>query len=63
MDRAKKAVQLKSGETSTIQFDLSKQSFWYDFRISCKDDNTFQEQYAGRIETGESGKSDPLLSR
>jgi len=61
--QGKKAVQLKSGETSTIQFDLSKQSFWYDFRISCKDDNTFQEQYAGRIETGESGKSDPLLSR
>ena len=61
--QGKKEVQLKSGESITMQFDLSKQSFWYDFRISCKDCNTFQEQYAGRIEAGKSGKSDPLLSR
>lgn len=56
-------VHLKAGESKTILFDISKQSFWYDFRVSCKDDNTFEEQYAGRIEVGESGKSDPLLSR
>ena len=59
----RKEVQLKAGASTTVHFDLSKQSFWYDFRISCKDDNTFEEHYAGRIEVGKSGKSDPLLSR
>lgn len=59
----RKEIQLKAGASTTIQFDLSKQSFWYDFRVSCKDDNTFEEQYAGRIEVGKSGKSDPLLSQ
>ncbi|RKO69510.1 phospholipase C, phosphocholine-specific [Sphingobacterium puteale] len=61
--QGRKEVQLKSGVSTTILFDLSKQSFWYDFRISCKDYSAFQEQYAGRIEIGHSGKSDPLLSR
>ncbi|WP_343563533.1 phospholipase C, phosphocholine-specific [Sphingobacterium sp.] len=61
--QGKKEVQLKSGVSTTIPFDLSKQSFWYDFRISCKDYSAFQEQYAGRIEIGQGGKSDPLLSR
>ena len=59
----RKEIQLKAGASTTMHFDLSEQSFWYDFRISCKDVNTFEEQYAGRIEAGKSGKSDPLLSR
>lgn len=61
--RDRKEIQLEPGASAIIQFDLSKQSFWYDFRVSCKDYNIFEEQYAGRIETGNSGKSDPLMSR
>lgn len=61
--RDRKEIQLEPRASAIIQFDLSKQSFWYDFRVSCKDYNIFEEQYAGRIETGNSGKSDPLMSR
>ncbi|PUV22283.1 phosphocholine-specific phospholipase C [Sphingobacterium athyrii] len=59
----RKEFELKAGASTTVLFDLSKQSFWYDFRVSCKNDSVFEEQYAGRIEAGKSGKSDPLLSR
>ena len=61
--RGNTPLSLKSGETATIRFDLSKQYHWYDVRVTCKQYSDFAEQYAGRIETGKNGKSDPLLSR
>jgi len=61
--RGNTPLSLKSGETATIRFDLSKQYNWYDVRVTCKQYSDFAEQYAGRIETGKNGKSDPLLSR
>jgi len=59
----KKQILLKSKQTVTLHFDLSKQNFWYDFHITCEGFTNFKEQYAGRIEAGQRGKSDPLLSR
>jgi phospholipase C len=34
-----------------------------DFRLTCAGFLNFEEQYAGRVEIGNAGKSDPLLSR
>jgi len=42
---------------------LAKQNFWYDFSLTCSGFLNFEERYAGRVEIGNAGKSDPLLSR
>jgi len=59
----KKSIQLKGGQSIRIHFDLAKQNFWYDIRITCTGSPNFEEKYAGRLEFGNAGKSDPLLSR
>jgi len=47
----------------TIPIDLSKQFGWYDFTVSVEGSATFTRRYAGRVETGESGFSDPFMGR
>ncbi|MCY4781271.1 phospholipase C, phosphocholine-specific [Sphingobacterium sp. UT-1RO-CII-1] len=61
--KEKKSIVLKSGESTVVSFDISKQDYWYDFLVSTPDFNRFEEQYAGRIEFGKQGKTDPLLGR
>jgi len=61
--KEKRSLQLKGGQSITIHFELAKQNFWYDFRLTCSGFLNFEERYAGRVEIGNAGKSDPLLSR
>jgi len=44
-----------------IPIDLSKQYGWYDFTIKISGNEIFERRYAGRVETGESGFSDPFM--
>jgi len=46
-----------------ITLDLSKSFGWYDFGIKLKDSATFERRYAGRVETGSSSKTDPLMGK
>ncbi|WP_367330018.1 phosphocholine-specific phospholipase C [Sphingobacterium multivorum] len=61
--KEKRSLQLKGGQSITIHFELAKQNFWYDFSLTCSGFLNFEERYAGRVEIGNAGKSDPLLSR
>ncbi len=46
-----------------IPIDLSKQFGWYDFTVTVEGSKIFARRYAGRVETGESGFSDPFMGR
>jgi phospholipase C len=46
-----------------IPIDLSKQFEWYDFTVTVEGSKIFGRRYAGRVETGESGFSDPFMGR
>lgn len=49
-----------NGETSMV-IDLSKSYNWYDLSIGIKGSNIFEERFAGRVETGQELKTDPLM--
>jgi phospholipase C len=46
-----------------IPMDLSKNFGWYDFTIKIIGNDLFEKRYAGRVETGEQGYSDPFMGR
>ena len=50
------------GESATLVFD-GKQSFgWYDLKVVVADNEQFVKRYAGRVETGLAGISDPAMA-
>jgi phospholipase C len=54
----------KTGDTDLIiPMDLSRQYGWYDFTITVEGLDKFEKRYAGRVETGRSGFSDPFMGR
>ena len=55
-----KKMNLKGGSASTV-LDLSKSHRWYDFSIAVEGFPDYQQRFAGRIETGAAGFSDPLM--
>ena len=60
--KAKSITQIIApGAVTTIPVDLSKSNNWYDVSVSIKDINRFESRYAGHVETGEAGITDPLM--
>lgn len=55
-----KQMSLKGGNASTV-LDLSKSHRWYDFSIGVEGFPDYQQRFAGRVETGAAGFSDPLM--
>lgn len=53
-------ISLRSGEPLTIPIDLEKSHRWYDFTV--KTDTGFSHRFAGRVETGQPGISDPAMA-
>lgn len=51
------------GATATISINLSKNFGWYDHSLKVKGYSTFEERFAGKVETGEVSKTDPLMGR
>lgn len=49
--------------TSGIILDTSRSFGWYDFSVKIKGNGLFERRYAGRVETGEPGKTDPLMGQ
>ena len=43
--------------------DLNKSSGWYDFTVKITGHDIFERRYAGRVETGKPGISDPAMGR
>ncbi len=58
-----KTVQVKAAALSKIVLDLSKSFGWYDLTIKVKGHPNFESRYAGRVETGKPGKTDPFMGR
>jgi phospholipase C len=54
---------LAPGERSPVVLDLKSSSRWYDVLITVHSDPNFIRHYAGHIETGEDGVTDPLIGR
>lgn len=50
-----------ANSTVDVLLDLSRNYNWYDISVKLKDYNTFEERFAGRVETGVDTKTDPLM--
>ena len=60
--KAKKKELVVSGTTS-LPVDLSKSYGWYDLSVKIKGNNTFEQRFAGHVETGKPSKTDPFMGR
>lgn len=56
-----KAVIVQPRQENVTLIDTVKNHGWYDFTITVKGHTSFSKRYAGRIETGASGKTDPFM--
>ncbi|QDT74413.1 phosphocholine-specific phospholipase C [Lacipirellula limnantheis] len=54
--------RLAAGETIRVSIDLTSSERWYDLSVLVDGVQMFERRYAGRVETGEWGSSDPALS-
>ncbi|MBN8679061.1 MAG: phospholipase C, phosphocholine-specific [Chitinophagales bacterium] len=57
-DRHKK---LGAGQSLVMTFDLKESKRWYDFSVLVDGFSDFEKRFAGRVETGEEGVTDPLI--
>jgi phospholipase C len=55
------ARDIAAGAESIVLMDLKESSGWYDVTLSVTGDDKFSRHYAGRIETGKPGTTDPLI--
>jgi len=51
-----------NGKIELVQ-NLEKSFNWYDFSVKTKDNPTFEQRFAGRVEAGLMGKTDPVMGR
>ena len=56
-----KVLKLKAGQTASYQVDLNHTDSWYDVSVVVAGDDSFLRRFAGHVETGEEGVSDPGL--
>ncbi len=63
-DHYTKAVQTKAFDSTVaraVVFDLKHTQGWYDVTIKIKGNNSFEKRYAGKVETGKEGFTDPMM--
>ena len=54
---------LAAGAQSTIIIDPTTFQGWYDFSVKIRGVSNFESRYAGRVETGKPGITDPAMGR
>jgi phospholipase C len=54
-------ASVSAAATQDIHWDLSDSSAWYDFVVTCPSQPTWSRRFAGRVETGKHGISDPAM--
>ncbi len=57
------SVTVKPLGKRQVVLDLSKSFGWYDFSVLISGSASFEKRYAGRIETGKSGFTDPAMGK
>ena len=55
------SASVAGGAKAELHWDLAASGAWYDFVVSCDADASWQRRFAGRVETGKHGVSDPAL--
>ncbi|MFF4296538.1 phosphocholine-specific phospholipase C [Streptomyces vinaceus] len=58
---ATQTLRVAAGGTATYTADLSTTGRWYDVKVVSASDTTFLRRFAGHVETGAAGLSDPAL--
>jgi phospholipase C len=51
------------GTITILNVPLSRSHGWYDHSVKVKGYEQYEERFAGRVENGEPGKTDPLMGR
>ncbi|GAB3805647.1 phospholipase C, phosphocholine-specific [Spirosoma humi] len=63
----KQAITLEkagmAGAQQAVVLDLKKSHNWYDFCVKVTGFDLFEQQYAGRVETGKASFSDPFMGK
>ncbi|SFO00915.1 phospholipase C [Chitinophaga sp. YR627] len=54
---------LAARSKTAIVLDLQKSHSWYDFSVRITGQSSFERRYAGRVENGKAGFSDPAMGR
>lgn len=57
------AIQVKAGETRILSLDLRSSKSWYDIRFVLEGSKAYMQRYAGKVETGKEGSTDPRMGR
>jgi phospholipase C len=57
-----KRVTLAAKETKSIRLDTTPGKGWYDFSVTLEGNASFRHRYAGRVETGKPGITDPAMA-
>ncbi|WP_053844390.1 phosphocholine-specific phospholipase C [Paracidovorax avenae] len=55
------SAMVAPGQSQDLQCDLSGSAHWYDFTVTCDALPGFSRRFAGRVETGLDGLSDPAM--
>jgi len=58
----KQSLRLAAGGTGSIVLRLSRSHQWYDFAVTVAGDRGYLRRFAGRVETGKPGFSDPAMA-
>lgn len=58
-----KTLKVAAKSKASIAMDLGKNYNWYDFSVKAAGNNSFNERFAGRVETGMTTKTDPLMGK
>jgi len=56
-----RTATVKAGEKKSIVLRLARSFSWYDFTVKIAGSETFARRFAGRVETGRPGYSDPAM--
>ena len=54
-------VTIAAGKEQQVHWDLTDSGRWYDFEVTIKEDANWLRRFAGRVETGEHGITDPAM--
>lgn len=52
---------VQAGKKTTVALSLKDSFHWYDFSVRITGAESFERRYAGRVETGKAGYSDPAM--
>ena len=58
-----RTINVVAGENHTVAIPLAHSYHWYDFAVTVAGDGQYLRRFAGRVETGKDGFSDPVMGR